>query len=228
MISSRIRIAIDIDGKEYTCQPGETVLDVARRNNVYIPTLCYNPFLFTQQKIGACRMCVVEILAGGRPGLQSSCTLPVSTGLKVSTKSEAVYNARKDILELILSEHTFDCWNCSVSGDCRLSKISVDLDIESIPVCSECSNQRESCLLSKGELCLGPITHRGCGAYCANKGYSCVGCLTTIQNVSVLKNNIRAYKTNGISGRDILSMAKLFALRGAEVLEKAMREEGML
>jgi heterodisulfide reductase subunit A len=73
---------------------------VARENGIEIPTLCYHPLL---EPYGACRLCVVEIVAGGRPGLQTSCTYPIEEGLEVLTRSPSVIEARRVILGLLLS-----------------------------------------------------------------------------------------------------------------------------
>jgi len=89
-----------IDGQEVHAEEGQTILEVARENGIEIPTLCYHPLL---EPYGACRLCVVEIVAGGRPGLQTSCTYPIEEGLEVLTRSPSVVEARRVILGLLLS-----------------------------------------------------------------------------------------------------------------------------
>jgi heterodisulfide reductase subunit A len=91
---------IIIDGQELQAEEGQTVLEVARANGVEIPTLCYHPLL---EPFGGCRLCTVEIVAGGRPGLQTSCTYPVEDGLEVLTRSPSVIEVRKMVLGLLLS-----------------------------------------------------------------------------------------------------------------------------
>jgi heterodisulfide reductase subunit A len=89
-----------IDRQEVHAEEGQTILEVARENGIEIPTLCYHPLL---EPYGACRLCVVEIVAGGRPGLQTSCTYPIEEGLEVLTRSPSVIEARRVILGLLLS-----------------------------------------------------------------------------------------------------------------------------
>jgi heterodisulfide reductase subunit A len=93
-------ITLIIDGQELHAEEGQTILEVARENGIEIPTLCYHPLL---EPYGACRLCVVEIVAGGRPGLQTACTYPIAEGLEVLTRSPSVVEARRVILGLLLS-----------------------------------------------------------------------------------------------------------------------------
>lgn len=91
---------ITINGKEYQVWNEKSVLEVAQREGIHIPTLCHHPAL---ESYGACRLCVVEVKAGGRPGLTASCVLPVSDGLVVETDSPRVMQARKILLQLLLA-----------------------------------------------------------------------------------------------------------------------------
>jgi len=93
-------ITITINGQEIQAEEGQTVLEVAKANGIEIPTLCYHPLL---EPYGGCRLCIVEIVAGGRPGLQTSCTYPAEEGLEVLTRSPSVIEARKMVLGLLLS-----------------------------------------------------------------------------------------------------------------------------
>jgi heterodisulfide reductase subunit A len=89
-----------IDGQEVHAEEGQTVLEVARANGIEIPTLCHHPLL---EPYGACRLCLVEVVAGGRLGLQTSCTYPAEDGLEVLTRSSSVTEARKMVLGMLLS-----------------------------------------------------------------------------------------------------------------------------
>lgn len=89
-----------IDGKELQAEEGATVLELARGAGIKIPTLCYHEELSTY---GACRLCLVEIVKGGRPGLQASCQCKASEGLEVRTDTERVKRARGIMLELLLA-----------------------------------------------------------------------------------------------------------------------------
>ncbi len=223
---SGVMIEIVLNGKKIPCQPNQTVLEVAKANNIAIPTMCLNP-LFPGHKVGSCRMCLVEITGGGRPGLQPSCTLPVSSGLAMSTCSEAVYNARRTVVELMLTEHVQKCRDCSISWDCNFAKFCRDYDINGVPVCAECPNQGEGCLLKRGVLCLGPLTYANCSAYCTRQGYKCEGCHTVMVHDDILKFGIRAYKDAGFKAKDIVEAAKVYSYDSVKRLEKAMREEGL-
>ena len=99
-----------IDGQEVHAEEGQTILEVARENGIEIPTLCYHPLL---EPYGACRLCTVEVIRRGRSKLQTSCTHPAWDGLEVKTRSPAVIEARKTILELMLSR----CPNVPVIQD---------------------------------------------------------------------------------------------------------------
>ncbi len=94
-------VVISINGKKYKAQEGENVLKVAIREGIDIPYLCYQE---TLSPYGACRLCMVEVISGGKPGLTTSCTLPVAEGLTVETESVEVVQVRKVLLELYLSQ----------------------------------------------------------------------------------------------------------------------------
>ena len=93
-------ITLTIDGQEIQAEEGRTVLEVAKANSIEIPTLCYHPLL---SPYGACRLCTVEIGQRGRTSLETSCTYPAADGLVVQTHSQAVLEARKLVLGLLLS-----------------------------------------------------------------------------------------------------------------------------
>jgi formate dehydrogenase major subunit len=105
-------INITINGQKLQCQAGQTVLQVARANDIDIPTLCDHPAVTPW---GGCRMCLVEIEK--QRGLQPACTFPVSEGMVVATHSERVVAARKFVLELLFSERVHYCMYCAMSGN---------------------------------------------------------------------------------------------------------------
>jgi ferredoxin len=222
-----VKIKLTINGRELVCSPNQTVLDVALENGISIPTLCYNP-LFDKERPGSCRLCLVEVIAGGRPGLQPSCTLPVSSGLNVSTQSEAVYQARRTAVELLLSEHIQRCRDCAMSGDCLFAKLCKEYDINGVSVCSECPNQGESCFLSRGVLCLGSITYAGCGAYCTRDGYPCEGCHSIMVNEDLLRFGLTTMKEKGFTAEEIIEGAKVFSFDQVKILKKVLVELDMM
>ena len=93
-------ITLTIDGRVVTAREGDYILQVAKRNNIDIPTLCYHPAL---EPFGACRLCTVEVITRGRSRLVSSCVYPVEEGIEVKTASEDVLRGRKMIVEWLLA-----------------------------------------------------------------------------------------------------------------------------
>jgi NADH dehydrogenase/NADH:ubiquinone oxidoreductase subunit G len=89
---------IYINGNEFSFDLGETILDVARQNNIDVPTLCY---LKGANPTGACRICVVEV--EGARNLLPSCTTPATNNMVVQTESPSVIGARQLIIQLLLS-----------------------------------------------------------------------------------------------------------------------------
>ena len=112
-------ITLTINGKEVKGKEGDTVLDVCRSSDIYVPTLCHLDGL---SDIGACRMCVVEI--GGERRETPACTYPARDNLVVRTTSEQLEKHRRIILELIFSERNHFCMFCAQSGDCELQDLA--------------------------------------------------------------------------------------------------------
>lgn len=111
-------MSIIIDKKEFTFKPNQTILEVARENNIQIPTLCY---LKGVCQDSSCRICMVENLKNGR--LMISCNTLAEDGMEVSTNSERVINSRKMTLQLMLSNHNKDCSTCKKSGYCKFQDL---------------------------------------------------------------------------------------------------------
>ncbi|MFH1006145.1 MAG: 2Fe-2S iron-sulfur cluster-binding protein [Candidatus Latescibacterota bacterium] len=93
-------INFTINGRELQVEEGRTILEVALEQGIKIPTLCYHRELTSY---GACRLCLIEIVGGGRPGLQTACLYKVTDGLMVQTDTERVIRTRKIIFELLLA-----------------------------------------------------------------------------------------------------------------------------
>ena len=106
---------IFINNQEYAFQLGQTILDVARANNIYIATLCHHPDVKIQ---GSCRLCLVEIK--GRQGLFTACSTKAEEGMAVITDSKDIFRARQINLELIFSEHCEECGDCVYSQNCTI------------------------------------------------------------------------------------------------------------
>ena len=110
------KISLHIDGQLCETAEGRTILEVARANNIAIPTLCYMEGLTPW---GGCRLCIVEI--EGSPKIVPACTTPAVAGTKIITKSERLQNLRKATLELLFSERNHICPMCQYNkGDCGL------------------------------------------------------------------------------------------------------------
>ena len=118
-------INLTINNIPVSVPEGTTILQAAKQIGVEIPSLCY---LKDINCIGACRVCVVEIV--GRRGLTASCTYPVEEGMKVLTNTPAVRASRKTTLELILSTHNRKCLSCERSGKCELQKLANDYGVD--------------------------------------------------------------------------------------------------
>ncbi|MFH1707901.1 MAG: NADH-dependent [FeFe] hydrogenase, group A6 [Planctomycetota bacterium] len=115
---------ITINDKPMEVPADTTILQAARSAGVYIPTLCY---LEDVQAIGACRVCLVEVK--GAKTLIAACVMPASEGMVISTNTKRVRDARRTVVELILSGHEGDCQTCERSDDCELQKVAHELGI---------------------------------------------------------------------------------------------------
>ncbi|MBN2036937.1 MAG: (2Fe-2S)-binding protein [Chitinispirillaceae bacterium] len=116
---------ISINGKTLDAVEGQTVLEVARAHGVYIPSLCYHP---KTGPAGKCRACLVEI--EGMRGMQTACTVTVRDNMKVTTNSEAVLQAQRLVIDLLLSSGRHDCLTCEQNGACELQDAAYYLGIE--------------------------------------------------------------------------------------------------
>ena len=116
-------INLTIDGQLVSVPEGTSVLDAARKINLDIPTLCYLNLekIKYLNKVASCRVCVVEV--EGRRNLAPACATPVFEGMKVSTNTKRVLSSRRKNLELIISNHPFECLVCAKSTDCELQKM---------------------------------------------------------------------------------------------------------
>ena len=121
-------VNITIDGIKYKVKDDSTILEAARSNGVYIPSLCYFKDL---NEIGACRICVVQVKGMNR--LISSCNTKVKEGMEVMTQTEAVQTARKLNVQLILSQHSCHCPTCQRNGNCKLQDIVATLGVQTTP-----------------------------------------------------------------------------------------------
>ncbi len=119
-----------IEGKEVEFSNEPNLLEVIRKAGMNVPTFCYRPDLTS---FGACRMCVVEVeYPNGRRIINSSCTMPPESNIKVYLNTEKVRRIRKTVLELLLANHKRECLTCERSGDCELQKYSQEYNVKQI------------------------------------------------------------------------------------------------
>jgi bidirectional [NiFe] hydrogenase diaphorase subunit len=113
---------LDVSGRE-----NESVLDVARENDIYVPTLCHIDGLST---VGACRLCLVEVSGVSR--LLPACTTTVQEGMEVFTTSERIAKYRRMIIEMLFAEGNHVCSVCVSNRHCELQDMAVSLGVDHI------------------------------------------------------------------------------------------------
>ena len=112
-----------INGRDYTFEPGETILQVARRNGIFIPTLCH--FQPLNHKPGTCRVCLAEVTdRHGHTEMLTTCNTPMEEGMRINTRSSRVRNMQRLQVELIFADHDQDCAACARHGDCELQDLA--------------------------------------------------------------------------------------------------------
>lgn len=127
-------IKVIIDNKEVTVPAGSTVLDAAKKANINIPTLCHLDLHDTKMvnKAASCRVCVVEV--EGRRNLAPSCATPATDGMVVKTNTIRVLEARKTVVELLISDHPKDCLSCAKAGECELQDLAEKCGLRKINI----------------------------------------------------------------------------------------------
>jgi len=118
------KIKFKIDGVDVSANSGESIIDVARRNGVYIPTMCYLPKTTPN---ASCRMCSVEVK--GQDGFVLSCNTPPVEGIEVITDSISLYNERQKIMKLYNVNHPLQCGVCDKSGECDLQNKTLEFGV---------------------------------------------------------------------------------------------------
>lgn len=117
---------ITVNNRVIDAEEGETILSALTRVGIRVPTLCHLPDL---PPVGACRICIVEVEGAEGDGLVPSCSYPVAEGMRIFTNSRKVINARRTLLELLLSNHPDDCLYCQKSRDCRLRTLAEEYGV---------------------------------------------------------------------------------------------------
>jgi NADH-quinone oxidoreductase subunit G len=113
-------LTVKIDGKTLTCQPGQSIIEVADQNGIFIPRFCYHKSLSV---VASCRMCLVEVERA--PKALPACATPVSDGMVVKSQSKIARQAQKAVMEFLLINHPLDCPICDQGGECELQDVSM-------------------------------------------------------------------------------------------------------
>lgn len=128
------KVSFWINDRPVEAKKGTNLLEICRARGIDIPSLCYLPGI---HEAGICRVCLVEVEAGGRRTLQASCVYPAAEGIKVYTHSPRARRARKRVVELLLSEHEMECPTCVRNLNCELQRLADEMGIRRIRVTGE-------------------------------------------------------------------------------------------
>ena len=178
-------VNIKINGKNYVEDSSLTILKACKKNGIHIPTLCY---LFHEEsnfehKPASCRVCVVEI--EGRRTLVPACATMISEGMVINTNNKKVIDARRTIVELILSNHPNDCLYCAKNGKCELQSLAKELGIRQVRfgnVLSQKDAEVEMrCLLKNASKCV----------LCTR----CIDVCENIQGIGAISSTMRGFNT---------------------------------
>ena len=122
-----------IDGRPYRINEGETILEFIKRNigEGIVPTLCDAPNL---DPYGACRVCSVDVARepNGQTRTVASCHTPVGKNMRIFPNNKNIQRLRKNIIELVLTDHPLDCLTCEVNGNCELQDVAARVGISDV------------------------------------------------------------------------------------------------
>jgi len=172
-------INITINNESVSVSDGITILEAAKQHNIDIPNLCY---LEGVHKFGGCRLCVVEV--EGEKNLQASCMVQVKEGMVIHTNTDNVRKVRKNLFELLLSNHPQDCLQCERSLSCELQEMGKRLGVTHARFTGKIFDQK---------IDVSPAIVRD-----KTKCIQCRRCVTVcneIQNVGILNAQNRGMKT---------------------------------
>ncbi len=118
-------VTVQINEKKVAVPFGSTILDACKQNQIHIPTLCHHPDLCVA---GVCRICVVEV--EGMRTLQTACSFPITSPIKIHTSTPMVRKARRHIVDLLLSEHHGECYSCFRNENCELQSLAKEYGVD--------------------------------------------------------------------------------------------------
>jgi len=119
------KVSVEINDKKFAVPFGQTILEACKENNIHVPTLCHHPDLCIA---GTCRVCVVEV--EGLKTLQTACSFPITSPIKLHTTSPMVRKARRHIVDLLLSEHYGECYSCVRNNNCELQSLAKEYGVD--------------------------------------------------------------------------------------------------
>lgn len=117
-------VRLRVNGRALECVEGQTILDVCRAADIFVPTLCNDRRLIP---LGSCRLCIVEVKGYTMP--VASCSTPALEGMEIVTENEELLRLRRATLELILANHPNDCMCCEKAGRCVLQELAYKLGV---------------------------------------------------------------------------------------------------
>ncbi len=118
-------VTVEINEKKVSVPFGTTILEACKENQIHVPTLCHHPDLCVA---GVCRVCVVEV--EGMRTLQASCAFPITNPIKIKTSTPMVRKARRNIIDLLLSEHYGECYSCFRNQNCELQSLAKEYGVD--------------------------------------------------------------------------------------------------
>ncbi len=162
-----------------------TILQVAKKHGIRIPTLCYlmKEESNFEHKPASCRVCVVEVK--GKNNLVPACATNITDGMEVSTNNMRVLKERRTVVELLLSNHPKDCLTCEKSGKCALQDLAIELGIKSVPFDGPMSQENKT--IYNRVIKRNPSKCVLCGR--------CVAVCDKIQSVGALSASKRGFET---------------------------------
>lgn len=178
-------VNIKINGKNFQEDSSLTILQAAKKNGYHIPTLCYMFHEETglEHKPASCRVCVVEVK--GRRNLVPACATQISEGMVVETNNQKVLNARRTVVELLLSNHPNDCLYCAKNGKCGLQKLALELGVRRKRFGNELSQKNEE--TTTREMIKNPSKCVLCNR--------CVAVCQNIQSIGAISPTMRGFST---------------------------------
>lgn len=173
---------IKINGKKYRVKEGETILEIAQKNKLYIPTLCFHPDLRPNAN---CRLCLVETKTKNGSSLVTACSTKVLPDLEIKLNTAQVKKIRKINLEMLLSDHIKKCDDCNWRDNCELKTLAAEFGIKE----SRFSERRRKFKIDAKTPSM---------FWDSSKCVECGNCLSTCKEISGLDNIATDYKGSSI------------------------------